>query len=179
MKYLILTLITLASLFMFASCQREKEREEFRAKKLGKLVQLAEDKFLYLDLEYFNKNLPQILSNNLKYSLDGLSKQEKEKIDLSPYLEKIKEYMGEGAFDTFKDSLVVESFYYDENKKIIPITFYTSFYYKVKITSRFSSKIEFVYPSSVFYLENGKFIKSNEKIKDKIYEKLIEFIEWE
>ena len=68
--------------------QREKEREEARQK-----VTLGDT--FWEQIEAIDKNLPQILSNGCKYFAKGLSVQEYERTDLSPYKEKIKEYTGE------------------------------------------------------------------------------------
>ncbi|WP_110855407.1 hypothetical protein, partial [Helicobacter cinaedi] len=102
--------------------QREKEREEARQK-----VTLGDT--FWEQIEAIDKNLPQILSNGCKYYLRGLSKQEYERTDLSPYKEKIKEYMGEEAFNKLQPNILLISFYtINENgvEKDIPIEFSVS-----------------------------------------------------
>ena len=199
MKYLILTLIGLITLVIITSCglirtssadketeriaeeyggiyvfdkklrdeiiQREKEREEARQK-----VTLGDT--FWEQIEAIDKNLPQILSNGCKYFAKGLSVQEYERTDLSPYKEKIKEYTGEEAYNILHKGLSVSSYYVDKNNKVIPITFYTYIYDTIttyglygdegagfRLTNRYSVGIA---GGNIFYLENGKFIKSDE-----------------
>lgn len=61
-----------------------------------------------------------ILSNGCKYYLKGLSVQEDKETDLSPYREKIKEYMGDEVYNTLKGGLKATSYYIDKNNKVIP-----------------------------------------------------------
>ncbi|QOQ95453.1 hypothetical protein [Helicobacter cinaedi] len=148
--------------------QREKEREEARQK-----VTLGDT--FWEQIEAIDKNLPQILSNGCKYFAKGLSVQEYERTDLSPYKEKIKEYTGEEAYNILHKGLFVSSYYVDKNNKVIPITFYTYIYDTIttyglygdegagfRLTERYSVGIA---GDNIFYLENGKFIKSDEKGK--------------
>ena len=145
--------------------QREKEREEARQK-----VTLGDT--FWEQIEAIDKNLPQILSNGCKYFAKGLSVQEYERTDLSPYKEKIKEYTGEEAYNILHKGLFVSSYYVDKNNKVIPITFYTYIYDTIttyglygdegagfRLTDRYSVGIA---GGNIFYLENGKFIKSDE-----------------
>ena len=145
--------------------QREKEREEARQK-----VTLGDT--FWEQIEAIDKNLPQILSNGCKYFAKGLSVQEYERTDLSPYKEKIKEYTGEEAYNILHKGLFVSSYYVDKNNKVIPITFYTYIYDTIttyglygdegagfRLTNRYSVGIA---GGNIFYLENGKFIKSDE-----------------
>ncbi|STP14467.1 hypothetical protein [Helicobacter fennelliae] len=145
--------------------QREKEREEARQK-----VTLGDT--FWEQIEAIDKNLPQILSNGCKYFAKGLSVQEYERTDLSPYKEKIKEYTGEEAYNILHKGLSVSSYYVDKNNKVIPITFYTYIYDTIttyglygdegagfRLTNRYSVGIA---GGNIFYLENGKFIKSDE-----------------
>lgn len=124
------------------------------------------------DLPLLEKILPsQVLSNGCRYFIKGMSKQEDEETDLSPYFEKIKEYMGEEAFDAYKRGLMVTSYYIDKNNKVVPISMYTTVY---SITTtygiygdegagiRFSDKSSGdIGASNLFYLIDGKFVKSD------------------
>lgn len=145
--------------------QREKEREEMRQKVTTR------DTF-WEQMEDIDKTHPRILSNGCKYFAKGLSKQECERIDLSPYREKIKEYMGKEAYNILHKGLFVTSYYIDKNNKVIPITFYTYIYDTIttyglygdegagfRLTDSYSVGIA---GGNIFYLENDKFIKSDE-----------------
>ena len=108
--------------------QREKEKKEYRGKYLGEYIQVGNETH-FVDFTYLNNKFPQILSNGCKYYLRGLSKQEYERTDLSPYKEKIKEYMGEEAFNKLQPNILLISFYtINENgvEKDIPIEFSVS-----------------------------------------------------
>lgn len=92
--------------------------------------ELIERKKVSLDDPNFVKKMValeekySILSNGCKYYLKGLSVQEYERTDLSPYKEKIKEYMGEEAFNKLQPNILLISFYtINENgvEKDIPI----------------------------------------------------------
>lgn len=148
--------------------QREKEREEMRQK-------VTTGDTFWEQMEAIDKTHPQILSNGCKYFAKGLSKQEYERTDLSPYREKIKEYMGEEAYNILHKGLFVTSYYIDKNNKVIPITFYTYIYDTIttyglygdegagfRLTDTHSVGIA---GGNIFYLENDKFIKSDEKNK--------------
>lgn len=127
----------------------------------------------YPNLE--DKNFPQILSNGYKYYIKGPSKKELQENDWSPYYQKIKEYMGEEVYNKLKGGLRVTSYYVDEENKEIPITLYTYIYDTIttyglygdegagfRLTDTYSVGIA---GGNIFYLENGKFIKSDEKGK--------------
>ncbi|WP_289748897.1 hypothetical protein [Helicobacter bilis] len=158
--------------------QREKEKKEYRGKYLGEYIQVGNETH-FVDFTYLNNKFPQILSNGCKYYLRGLSKQEYERTDLSPYKEKIKEYMGEEIFNKLKRGLGVTSYYIDKNGKVIPITMLTYISTTIttyglygdegagfRLTDRYSVDIA---GDNIFYLENGKFIKSDEKGKGARY----------
>ncbi|WP_119312349.1 hypothetical protein [Helicobacter cinaedi] len=151
--------------------QREKEKKEYRGKYLGEYIQVGNETH-FVDFTYLNNKFPQILSNGCKYFAKGLSVQEYERTDLSPYKEKIKEYTGEEAYNILHKGLFVSSYYVDKNNKVIPITFYTYIYDTIttyglygdegagfRLTNRYSVGIA---GGNIFYLENGKFIKSDE-----------------
>lgn len=148
--------------------QREKEREEARQK-------VTTGDTFWEQIEAIDKNLPQILSNGYKYS-DGLGYYEKE---YEPYYQKIKEYMGEEIFKELKPVIILTSFYRIKEKdkeKHIPITFLVEFTWTITTYGlygdegagfRFTETRETgTGGDNIFYLENGKFIKSNEKRKD-------------
>ena len=158
MKYFILILISLITLIIFASYgliyttkgAPTKEQKELMGKYGGIYVfdkeirdeiialqkqELIERKKVSLDDPNFVKKMValeekySILSNGCKYYLRGLSKQEYERTDLSPYKEKIKEYMGEEAFNKLQPNILLISFYtINENgvEKDIPIEFSVS-----------------------------------------------------
>ena len=148
--------------------QKEKEREEARQK-----VTLGDT--FWEQREAIDKNLPQILSNGCKYYIKGPSKQELKEHDWSLYYQKIKEYMGEEIFEKLKKGLAITSYYVDKNGKVIPITMFT--YISTTITTyglygdegsgfRLTNSYSYgITGDNIFYLENGKFIKSDEKDK--------------
>ena len=156
MKYFILILISLITLIIFASygliqtSSADKETVRIAEEYGGIYVfdkeirdeiialqkqELIERKKVSLDDPNFVKKMValeekySILSNGCKYYLRGLSKQEYERTDLSPYKEKIKEYMGEEAFNKLQPNILLISFYtINENgvEKDIPIEFSVS-----------------------------------------------------
>ena len=156
MKYFILILISLITLIIFASygliqtSSADKETVRIADEYGGIYVfdkeirdeiialqkqELIERKKVSLDDPNFVKKMValeekySILSNGCKYYLRGLSKQEYERTDLSPYKEKIKEYMGEEAFNKLQPNILLISFYtINENgvEKDIPIEFSVS-----------------------------------------------------
>ncbi|WP_210670819.1 hypothetical protein, partial [Helicobacter pullorum] len=148
--------------------QKEKEREEARQK-----VTLGDT--FWEQREAIDKNLPQILPNGCKYYIKGLSKKELQETDLNPYYQKIKEYMGDEVYNRLKGGLRVTSYYLDKNGKVIPITMLTYISTTIttyglygdegagfRLTNSYSVDIA---GDNIFYLENGKFIKSDEKGK--------------
>ncbi|HEF9210365.1 TPA: hypothetical protein SBV85_001986 [Campylobacter coli] len=148
--------------------QKEKEREEARQK-----VTLGDT--FWEQREAIDKNLPQILSNGCKYYIKGPSKQELKENDWSLYYQKIKEYMGDEVYNRLKGGLRVTSYYLDKNGKVIPITMLTYISTTIttyglygdegagfRLTNSYSVDIA---GDNIFYLENGKFIKSDEKGK--------------
>lgn len=148
--------------------QREKEREEARQK-----VTLGDT--FWEQIEAIDKNLPQILSNGCKYYIKGPLKQELKENDWSLYYQKIKEYMGDEVYNRLKGGLRVTSYYLDKNGKVIPITMVTYISDTIttyglygdegagfRLTNSYSVDIA---GDNIFYLENGKFIKSDEKGK--------------
>ena len=154
--------------------QREKEREEYRGKYLGEYIQVGNETH-FVDFTYLNNKFPQILSNGYKYS-DGLGYYEKE---YEPYYQKIKEYMGEEIFKELKPDIILTSFYRIKEKdkeKHIPITFLVEFTWTITTYGLYGDEgagFRFTETrktgmggDNIFYLENGKFIKSNEKRKD-------------
>ena len=199
MKYFILIFISLITLVICASCgliqTSSADKEKVRiAKEYGGIYvfdkairdeiialekqELIERKKVSLDDPNFVKKMValeekySILSNGCKYFAKGLSVQEYERTDLSPYKEKIKEYTGEEAYNILHKGLFVSSYYVDKNNKVIPITFYTYIYDTIttyglygdegagfRLTERYSVGIA---GDNIFYLENGKFIKSDE-----------------
>lgn len=145
--------------------QREKEREEARQK-------VTTGDTFWEQIEAIDKNLPQILSNGCKYYLKGPSKQELKENDWSLYYQKVKEYMGEEIFEKLKKGLAISSHCVDKNGKVIPITMFTFISTTItiyglygdegagfRLTDRYSVGIT---GDNIFYLENGKFIKSDE-----------------
>ena len=148
--------------------QREKEREEARQK-------VTTGDTFWEQIEAIDKNLPQILSNGCKYYLSGPSKQELKENDWSLYYQKVKEYMGEEIFEKLKKGLATTSHCVDKNGKVIPITMFT--YISTTITTyglygdegagfRLTDSYSYgITGDNIFYLENGKFIKSDEKDK--------------
>ena len=199
MKYFILIFIGLITLVICASCgliqtsSADKEKVRIADEYGGIYVfdkairdeiialekqELIERKKVSLDDPNFVKKMValeekySILSNGCKYFAKGLSVQEYERTDLSPYKEKIKEYTGEEAYNILHKGLFVSSYYVDKNNKVIPITFYTYIYDTIttyglygdegagfRLTDRYSVGIA---GGNIFYLENGKFIKSDE-----------------
>ena len=201
MKYFILIFISLITLVIITSCglihttkgAPTKEQKELMEEYGGIYVfdkairdeiialqkqELIERKKVSLDDPNFVKKMValeekySILSNGCKYFAKGLSVQEYERTDLSPYKEKIKEYTGEEAYNILHKGLFVSSYYVDKNNKVIPITFYTYIYDTIttyglygdegagfRLTNRYSVGIA---GGNIFYLENGKFIKSDE-----------------
>ena len=140
--------------------------------------ELIERKKVSLDDPNFVKKMValeekySILSNGCKYYIKGPSKQELKENDWSLYYQKVKEYMGEEIFEKLKKGLAITSYYIDKNGKVIPITFYTYIYDTIttyglygdeaagfRLTNRYSVGIA---GGNIFYLENGKFIKSDE-----------------
>lgn len=202
MKYLILAFMSLVVLFVLSACgliqtsSADKKTERIADEYGGIYVfdkairdeiialqkqELIERKKVSLDDPNFVKKMValeekySILSNGCKYYLKGLSVQEYERTDLSPYKEKIKEYMGEEIFNKLKRGLEVTSYYIDKNNKVIPITMLTYISDTIttyglygdegagfRLTNSYSVDIA---GDNIFYLENGKFIKSDEKGK--------------
>ena len=83
--------------------------------------------------------------------------------------------MGEEIFEKLKKGLAISSYYVDKNGKVIPITMLTYISTTItiyglygdegagfRLTNRYSADIA---GDNIFYLENGKFIKSDEKGK--------------
>ena len=152
--------------------QREKERKEARQK-------VTTGDTFWEQIEAIDKNLPQILSNGCKYYLSGPSKQELKENDWSLYYQKVKEYMGEEIFEKLKKGLATTSHCVDKNGKVIPITMFTFISTTIttyglygdegagfRLTDTYSVGIT---GDNIFYLENGKFIKSDEKDKGGIH----------
>ena len=143
--------------------------------------ELIERKKVSLDDPNFVKKMValeekySILSNGCKYYIKGPSKQELKENDWSLYYQKIKEYMGEEIFEKLKKGLAITSYYVDKNGKVIPITMLT--YISTTITTyglygdegagfRLTNSYSYgITGDNIFYLENGKFIKSDEKDK--------------
>lgn len=88
--------------------QREKEREEYRGKYLGKYIQVGNETH-FVDFTYLNNKFPQILSNGCKYYTGLFVAYDYKKIE--PYIQKIKEYMGEEAFNKLQPNILLISFY--------------------------------------------------------------------
>ncbi len=120
-----------------------------------------------------DETYPQTLSNGSKY-YDNYRFNIYDK-EFEPYYQKIKEYMGEEVYNKLKGGLRVTSYYVDEENKEIPITLYTYIYDTIttyglygdegagfRLTDTYSVGIA---GGNIFYLENGKFIKSDEKGK--------------
>ena len=143
--------------------------------------ELIERKKVSLDDPNFVKKMValeekySILSNGCKYYIKGPSKQELKENDWSLYYQKIKEYMGEEIFEKLKKGLAITSYYVDKNGKVIPITMLTYISTTIttyglygdegagfRLTNSYSVDIA---GDNIFYLENGKFIKSDEKGK--------------
>ena len=154
--------------------QREKEKKEYRGKYLGEYIQVGNETH-FVDFTYLNNKFPQILSNGCKYYLSGPSKQELKENDWSLYYQKVKEYMGEEIFEKLKKGLATTSHCVDKNGKVIPITMFTFISTTIttyglygdegagfRLTDTYSYGIT---GDNIFYLENGKFIKSDEKDK--------------
>ncbi|WP_243410358.1 hypothetical protein, partial [Helicobacter cinaedi] len=125
------------------------------------------------DLIQLDKTHPQTLSNGYKYYNQALSYYEKQ---FEPYYQKIKEYMGEEVFNELKPDIILTSFYRDDKGIEFPLTFIVEFTWTIttyglygdegagfRLTERYSVGIA---GDNIFYLENGRFIKSNEKRKD-------------
>lgn len=158
--------------------ESDRKRESYKSYSYHPIYKKANEILEELNEKYPNlidEKFPRILSNGCKYFAKGLSKQEHERTDLSPYREKIKESIGEEAYDIIRRGLVVTSYYIDKNNKVIPVTFYTFIADTIttyglygdegagiKFTDSYSVGIE---GDNIFYLENGKFIKSDERGK--------------
>ena len=156
----------------------KKIRDEIMALEKQELI---ERKKVSLDDPNFVKKMValeekySILSNGCKYYIKGPSKQELKENDWSLYYQKIKEYMGEEIFEKLKKGLAITSYYVDKNGKVIPITMFT--YISTTITTyglygdegsgfRLTNSYSYgITGDNIFYLENGKFIKSDEKDK--------------
>lgn len=134
--------------------------------------------FRELNKKYPNlidSKFPQILSNGYKYYIKGPSKQEIRENDWSLYYQKIKEYMGDEVYNRLEGGIRVTSYYVDKENKVIPITMFT--YISTTITTyglygdegagfRLTDSYSYgITGDSIFYLENDKFIKSDEKDK--------------
>ena len=156
----------------------KKIRDEIMALEKQELI---ERKKVSLDDPNFVKKMValeekySILSNGCKYYIKGPSKQELKENDWSLYYQKIKEYMGEEIFEKLKKGLAITSYYVDKNGKVIPITMLTYISTTIttyglygdegagfRLTNSYSVDIA---GDNIFYLENGKFIKSDEKGK--------------
>ena len=101
--------------------QREKEREEYREKYLGEYIQVGNETH-FVDFAYLNNKFPQTLSNGCKYYTGLFTAYDYKKIE--PYIQKIKDYMGEEAFNKLQPNILLISFYtINENgvEKDIPI----------------------------------------------------------
>lgn len=163
--------------------ERDRKRESYNSYSWHPIHKKANEilKELYKKYPYSltDEKFPAILSNGCKYYLKGLSVQEHERTDLSPYKEKIKEYMGDEVYNKLKDTLRVTSYYVDKNNKVIPITMYTYIYVSqttyglygdegagFRLTQRESYDIS---KGIIFYFINGKFIKSDERGKGARY----------
>ena len=125
-----------------------------------------------------DETYPQILSNGCKYSdhsyyLYSLYSEKKgyKKI-FQPYLDKIKEYMGEEVFEKLSKDLAVTSYYVDKNNEMIPIVIQagtpavktTYGLYGDESRPRFTeTKPVTLVGNNIFYLKNDKFVKSNDK----------------
>ena len=154
--------------------QREKERREYMDDWFKTHKFFTKDDLIQLD-----KTHPQTLSNGYKYYLSGPSKQELKENDWSLYYQKVKEYMGEEIFKELKPDIILTSFYRIKEKdkeKHIPITFLVEFTWTITTYGLYGDEgagFRFTETrktgmggDNIFYLENGKFIKSNEKRKD-------------
>lgn len=146
-----------------------KKQERIERKKVSLDDPNFVEKMVALEEKY------SILSNGCKYYLKGPSKQELKENDWSLYYQKVKEYMGEEIFEKLKKGLATTSHCVDKNGKVIPITMLTYISTTIttyglygdegagfRLTNRYSADIA---GDNIFYLENGKFIKSDEKGK--------------
>ena len=81
--------------------------------------------------------------------------------------------MGEEAFNKLKGGLKVTSYYVDKDNREIPITVYTAASASVTTYGLYGDEgagfrltrkdLVTLAGSNIFYLKNGKFVKSNEK----------------
>ena len=147
--------------------QREKERDEMRKK-------VTTGDTFWEQIEAIDEALPQILSNGCKYFIDPPSDKERKETNLEPYFQKIKEYMGEKAYNKF-DLLSVSSYYIDKKGQVIPVTIYTHLNEVVTTYGLYGdegagfrlsdTRYRSLTSGNIFYLVNGKFMKSDEKAR--------------
>ena len=140
--------------------------------------ELIERKKVSLDDPNFVKKMValeekySILSNGYKY-YQALGYYEKQ---FEPYYQKIKEYMGEEIFKELKPDIILTSFYRDDKGIEFPLTFLVEFTWTITTYGLYGDEgagFRFTETrktgtggDNIFYLENGKFVKSDEKRED-------------
>ena len=158
--------------------QREKERanlrkdDRFRTKS-DKNVKSGNDIYdIYIiNSKAIDEALPQVLSNGCKYFVIGSPPdEERRETNLEPYFQKIKEYMGEKAYNKF-DLLSVTSYYIDKKGQVIPVSVYTHLNEAVTTYGLYGdegagfrlsdTRYRSLAGSNIFYLVNDKFVKSD------------------
>lgn len=148
--------------------QREKERREYMDDWFKTHKFFTKDDLIQLD-----KTHPQTLSNGYKYYNQALGYYEKQ---FEPYYQKIKEYMGEEIFKELKPDIILTSFYRDDKGIEFPLTFLVEFTWTITTYGLYGDEgagFRFTETrktgtggDNIFYLENGKFVKSDEKRED-------------
>ncbi|RDU58794.1 hypothetical protein CQA44_12075, partial [Helicobacter sp. MIT 14-3879] len=118
-----------------------------------------------------DKKYPKTLSNGCKYFAGIVSDRGDKFEPYKPYYQKIKEYMGEEAYNKLKYNILTTS-YYKCGDKVIPITFLVTVFGTRTDYGMYGDEgagISFSQDSSIqansnniFYLINDKFVKSNE-----------------
>lgn len=156
MKYFVLIFISLITLVIITSCGLIRTSSADKEK-----IRIADE---YGGIYVFDKVI--------RDEIIALQKQELKENDWSLYYQKVKEYMGEEIFEKLKKGLAISSYYVDKNGKVIPITMFTYISTTIttyglygdegagfRLTDSYSVGIT---GDNIFYLENGKFIKSDE-----------------
>lgn len=149
--------------------QREKERKEFRANSK--------------DYYEVDKKIPQLLSNGCEYFTFFNDRKASFRFnsveDIEFYENKLKEFMGNEVYKRTAPYLEMTSYYQCKDKKY-PLTFGIDIFYDVTIngfhTDREGLHLSMnrrIYagtkPKYIYYLINGKFVKSDEKAVSELY----------
>ena len=158
--------------------QRDKERDEYE-EYIESISSTKEELEKNRDKYNSYEKYPKILSNGYRYFNKSLFYTdwgyEGYDEEFEPYIQKIKEYMGEELFNELKPNIILTS-YYQVDRTVVPLTFVVDFIVWTKTTylpvAPFGDDAPFKLTEkekelklgyNIFYLENGKFVKSDEK----------------